>query len=87
MGCGNFVYIYGMIYIMEVLGFIWLDDVFCSGNELIIWDCEYVGWGKYNCVYREDVIVICLGKIYFVYFILIKGIVFIRMVFYMVEVE
>ena len=40
-------------------GVIWLDNVHCTGNEIGISACTHVGWGKSNCVHREDAGIQC----------------------------
>uniref|UniRef100_A0A672HD74 SRCR domain-containing protein n=1 Tax=Salarias fasciatus TaxID=181472 RepID=A0A672HD74_SALFA len=42
-------------------GPIWLDDVYCSGNEPSISDCKHLGFGVHNCGHHEDASVICEG--------------------------
>ena len=43
-------------------GPIWLDNVFCSGNEKSIVDCGHNGWGVENCGHNEDASVICSSE-------------------------
>ena len=40
-------------------GRIWLDDVFCHGNESTLLQCSYAGLGVHNCKHSEDAAVVC----------------------------
>lgn len=43
-------------------GPIWLDQVYCNGNESAIQECSHLNWGESNCDHKEDVGVICTDK-------------------------
>uniref|UniRef100_A0AAZ1Y475 SRCR domain-containing protein n=1 Tax=Oreochromis aureus TaxID=47969 RepID=A0AAZ1Y475_OREAU len=45
-------------------GPIWLDDVYCVGNEPSITNCRHNGLGVHNCGHHEDASIICDGKFY-----------------------
>lgn len=56
-----FMYSFGGIICVykELFGFgsglIWLSNLGCCGDELLLFDCWLGGWGVYNCGYYEDV--------------------------------
>ncbi|KAM3624673.1 uncharacterized protein V6R79_026428 [Siganus canaliculatus] len=43
-------------------GPIWMDDVYCNGNEPSITNCRHPGFGIHNCIHHEDASVICDGS-------------------------
>ncbi len=45
----------------EGQGEIWLDNVFCEGDESYLTKCNNLGFGINNCQHTEDVGVVC-GK-------------------------
>lgn len=42
---------------------IWLDEVGCTGTELLLTDCTNNGFGTHNCGHSEDAGVMCSGPI------------------------
>ncbi|XP_019617913.1 PREDICTED: uncharacterized protein LOC109465208 [Branchiostoma belcheri] len=48
----------------EGSGEIWLDDVFCTGTESNLGECQHNGWGKHNCRQDEAVGVVCAEGIF-----------------------
>ena len=48
-------------HIKKGSGKLWLDDVFCSGNEKSLLHCRRRPWGTSNCNHNEDVTLRCTG--------------------------
>ena len=42
---------------------IWLDDLWCSGDEVSVASCSFRRWGSHNCNHNKDVGVICRERI------------------------
>lgn len=46
-------------------GPIFLDDVQCSGSEIILSFCDHGGIGNHNCGHQEDAGVVCQGMMHY----------------------
>ena len=44
------------------IGPIYLDNVFCMGNETTLTDCQHQGIASHNCLHYEDAGVVCSGE-------------------------
>lgn len=40
---------------------IWMDNMYCRGNEQRLDQCNFNGWGHNNCDHSEDVHIECEG--------------------------
>ena len=44
-------------------GFIFLDNLQCSGNENNLFECSHNGVGEHNCNHHEDASAVCQGAV------------------------
>ena len=50
----------------ELTGFIWFDDVYCTGDEASIVDCDREPINEHDCSHDEDAACVCynfLGEV------------------------
>ena len=51
----------GGAYFGPGTGNVWMDNVFCTGNELFLQSCSFTGFGGVNCPHTRDAGVVCAG--------------------------
>lgn len=56
-------FIYGSSYFGQGPGGIFLQNLACSGDELMLINCSHSGIGVHSCSHSEDAGVVCLGGI------------------------
>ncbi|XP_065434801.1 deleted in malignant brain tumors 1 protein-like [Chrysemys picta bellii] len=61
LGCGAAVSVHLNAYFGRGSGPIWLKNVACDGTKSALWHCRNEGWGKNDCIHREDAGVTCSG--------------------------
>ncbi|KAE8630601.1 hypothetical protein XENTR_v10000889 [Xenopus tropicalis] len=59
LGYGGVAKAWSQAHFGEGVGFILLDEVQCTGNELSIEECQRSPWGEHNCGHKEDAGVSC----------------------------
>ncbi|KAK3544708.1 hypothetical protein QTP86_026111 [Hemibagrus guttatus] len=63
LGCGEAIDALHHSHFGSGSGFIWMDDVSCTGSESTLKNCGSVEFGKHNCDHDKDAGVICSGAV------------------------
>ena len=45
----------------EGSGPIWMDNIQCTEQDVVLEECDFAGWGIHNCGHSEDASVRCEG--------------------------
>lgn len=61
LGYGRALATHGVAHYGQGTGVIAMDDVGCSGEEINLFSCSYVGSTAHNCRHTEDAGVECAG--------------------------
>ncbi|ELW67326.1 hypothetical protein TREES_T100016932, partial [Tupaia chinensis] len=59
LGCGHALSAPGAAHFGAGSGRIWMDEMGCQGNESVLWQCPFWGWGRHDCRRKEDAGVFC----------------------------
>ncbi|XP_067835396.1 deleted in malignant brain tumors 1 protein-like [Heptranchias perlo] len=59
LGCGYSVKATAPVSCGQTSGPIWLDELRCTGNESVLWECDSSAWGDHDCIHKEDVRIVC----------------------------
>ncbi|XP_067857555.1 deleted in malignant brain tumors 1 protein-like [Heptranchias perlo] len=59
LGCGYSLTATAPVSCGQASGPIWLDELRCTGNESVLWECDSSPWGEHDCIHKEDVRIVC----------------------------
>ncbi|XP_067857552.1 deleted in malignant brain tumors 1 protein-like, partial [Heptranchias perlo] len=59
LGCGYSLTATAPVSCGQASGPIWLDELRCTGNESLLWECDSSPWGEHDCIHKEDVRIVC----------------------------
>uniref|UniRef100_A0A7M4EDI7 Scavenger receptor cysteine rich family member with 4 domains n=1 Tax=Crocodylus porosus TaxID=8502 RepID=A0A7M4EDI7_CROPO len=54
LGCGHAVAAWGEAHYGQGIGYIFLDNLKCKGNEASLLRCSHIRWNVHNCDHSED---------------------------------
>ncbi len=61
--CRMLGYQYGVyISAQPGTGPIWMDELWCHGDEQSLEECVFGGWGNHDCQHSEDIGLICSNQ-------------------------
>ncbi|XP_019367033.1 PREDICTED: scavenger receptor cysteine-rich domain-containing group B protein [Gavialis gangeticus] len=59
LGCGHAVAAWGEAHYGQGIGYIFLDNLKCKGNEASLLRCSHIRWNVHNCDHSEDAGAVC----------------------------